>query len=460
MSALAAATQTPSLREALGRQSFTDWTIVDETGRCSSDLSCFAGVSARYYLLSLSDTAVADALATPGTLLYWLVRAEIDQIGVLLLRDGAGAVAGAIVQKESFLYHSDVPQSRSFADDLVDHAIDLGVRVGAIVAADRFPVDVPTATNGTGWRTGIGAAPATVELPPAAPQLWTCNTNNLYGTARVLSEYCNVNENLPITGQVQHGWEPGAGIMLLQKAGGSCVADRLRALDESLFDRFYVWNSMSRERARAGLVQTEVVSSTSNVHQVQLIEIGAPYLYLPDRADPGPLHGLLAVPSHSIAASHVSSPWAAYLDELDRFAATKKFSSVTVLLYWTDDTPELRRLVEERGFVPATCGIAGDPAFLRRVRSFIRRHAAVTADCLCSAAMYALYEQREFWLAGRVDHDVPDRFSDMVKDWDWIRANYPGIHAGGTAGRDEALRELGTKRPADELRQVLWHWVY
>jgi hypothetical protein len=197
--------------------------------------------------------------------------------------------------------------------------------------------------------------------------------------------------------------------------------------------------------------------------KIALIPIGAPYLYLPELRDLGPIKDwLLAVPGHGIAVSTRHSPWIPYLKAVEQTANQHKSSRVTVLIYPEDDTPELREEIREFGFVPASCGRIGDFAFVPCLRDFIRQHAAVTSDRLCTAGMYALYENRPFWLAGMgtITNQPPDAYEDLVANSDWIASNYPGIWRGGLDGRNEALLELGEKRsPIDLCRQLYW-WIW
>mgnify|MGYP001611239117 FL=1 len=453
MSTLAVAARTPALRTALLAQSFTDWQIVDETDQVTQlgDLSVFHATPARYYLVSLGDEALIEALATAGTLLYWLVRAEVDQIAVLLLRDEAGQVAGVIVARSPFVQHPDIPKWTALVDDIVAHAKAIDVRTGAMVVAGAFRniVQAPSGSAG-GWRCGASLPGSGIEPVVAeGPSLLTCNSNNLYGATAILSDYCKVHESLPIVERVQHGWEPGPGVVV-------------GAMQESKFRCYYVWSSQAKERL--DLVCTERTWPITHPGLIELVPIGAPYLYLPPVEDAGPImsSSLLAVPGHSIQASAVITPLDEYLDDLARFAADHGYDKITVLLHWKDDNPEARETVRRRGFLPATCGIPGDTSFLYRMRSFLRQHAAVTSDRICTAAMYSLYESRSFFLAGTIKNSPPDPWDSFVTDRAWIQQHYPGIAAGGLAGRDEALRELGVddKRQPAELRRLLWGWVY
>lgn len=437
----------PMLRAALANQSFTDWEIVSDIGN----------VGTRSYLISASDETMARALSTRGMLLYWMIRMEIDLLGLLALESSGGGYAGAILSCGAFEYHEHVPRHSGLIADLIDHARSVGIRVGSIVVTDE-PVAAPVEPAGSAWRIGIPSSKG--SEPPAKPDLFTCSTNDLYGSASVMRAYAGVREMLPIVGRLQHGWEPGPGIVL-------------EATDDAGFDRYYVWTALALDRLRLMRIHEPEIADPAErtalirerLSRVKLIPIGAPYLYLPDLADPGPVakDWLLAVPGHGIAASaNRVHPWADYLGAVRRFANEREFDRVTVLVYAEDDNPAARQAIEEAGMRPATCGRVGDVTYMCKVRSFIRQHAAVTSDRVCTAGMYALYENRPFYIvgAGTVVHEPPDAYAELVADPVWIARHYPSIWAGGLTGREEALLELGKKLPPETLRRALYYWVW
>jgi len=104
----------------------------------------------------------------------------------------------------------------------------------------------------------------------------------------------------------------------------------------------------------------------------------------------------------------------------------------------------------------------GNLGYLGLVRDFIRQHAAVASDRVCTAGMYALYENRPFYIvgAGTIVNEPPDAYDCLVCDLDWIRHHFPGIAAGGLAGRNEALIELGDKLDPERLKRTLWYWIW
>lgn len=460
MRSLAVAARTPALCGALTAQSFKDWRIASDDDRVIRSGEILVG-PCRWALVSFDDVALAAALRVPGTLVYWLVHAEVETLGLMLLESSKGGYVGVLISADAIRDHAAAPRRGSIVADWIDHVRGIGGRVGSVLVSDHGIAPLPPDTCEGSWRTAdLGDAEI---LPPAEPFLFTCTSNDLYGGATVLRAYCGLGTSLPIAGRIQHGWEPGPGVVIQMLE------------DSKKFARYFVWSSRAKDRmdiARSVSDEdpTKVVMGVAVAEtKIALIPIGAPYLYLPELPDPGPIssNSLLAVPGHGIVASRERrAPWSAYLNTVARFVRIASFSHVTVLLYAEDDTEEARAAVRAAGFTPATCGDVGHPSFLLRLRDFIRRHAAVTSDRICTAGMYALYENRPFYLvgAGTVQHDPPDAYVDLVCAPTWIQEHFPGIAAGGLAGglagRAEALVEMGEKLPPSDLLRRLYSWIW
>ena len=440
------------------------WAMVSEDGAAlEHGLSVFRNDPSRYCLVSADDEALAAGLSTPGMLLYWLARAEIDQMAALVLASDAGPIAGVIFSRELLRFHSAIPRrSGRFLEDAATHLPSVGLRSGSLVIADSATPPEPSSLQSSAWYEGCSDDACVFPQPAAAPMVFTCTSNNLYGASNILRAYCGVREYLPIAGRIQHGWEPGPGNVI-------------EAMSASVFDRYYVWSPLAGKRL--GLIRAHSKDQPNTIllgreafeqvaaDKVSMIPVGAPYLYLPEIADVGPVASdwLLAVPGHgTLASPDMAHPWEKYLGCVRDFARERGFQRVSVCLYADDDREVNRAIIRSFGFVPVSNGPVGGSGYLGHVRNLIRQHAAVTSDRVCTAIMYALYENRACHIvgAGTVQHDPPDAYADLVTDPDWIAVNYPGIWAGGLAGREEALVELGHRRSPEELKRLLWYWIW
>lgn len=463
MDTLLIAAQTPKLKEALSAQVQGDWQIVSEDNSAMrTGLGVFKSSLTRYAMISAADTVISNSLNLRGMLLYWLSRLEIDQVGAMALESTSGGIAGMIFNRELLQFHSRVPRRRGqFFEDVIDHLQSVGIRFESVAITDEA-IKAYEAVQPGGWYEGCDDEQNAFPEPTIAPSLFSCMSNDLYGGSSILRSYCGVKEYLPIVGRIQHGWEPGPGNVI-------------EAANVSKIDRYYTWSPLATRRLGMIRVHSELESAKILLGKPAFdalgdgrptfIAIGAPYLYLPEVLDVGPVNTdwLLAVPGHgTLCSPDIAHPWSKFLACTKEFATERGFKHVSISLYADDDKRDNREIVRSFGFVPVSSGRVGNPGYLGHVRSFIRQHAAVISDRVCTAGMYALYENRPFWIvgAGTVSHDPPDAYADLVTDEEWIREFYPGIWRGGLAGREEALRELGTKLPPERLKRMLWYWIW
>ena len=263
--------------------------------------------------------------------------------------------------------------------------------------------------------------------------------NRYYGHARLLLDHCGLPADTRIPVRMQHGWQPGLGMS-------------------------------PRHMAQPG---PKIVWSSRNLAQVEAaghagaVAIGAPWLYMPARPDPGPAHprSLLAVPFHGWEQQHLARDMDDYAAALEQLAG-EGFGPITVCLYWFEyEQPRLREVFERRGFATTTMGPRGDnPEFLLRQRALIQRHAQVSSNRVSTASFYALEAGRPFFLFGppvglsETDDPSGERYDA------WQREEFPEL-VGRDVGResiDAGARELGARelgvehrRTPEQLRAVL-----
>jgi hypothetical protein len=260
--------------------------------------------------------------------------------------------------------------------------------------------------------------------------------NGFYGHDQILLAACGGSLESDVPVRIQHGWQPGPG-----------MSDRsMREPGPKL-----VWSSRN------------VAAAEAAGHR-DVVPIGAPFVYLPARADDGPSKGarsLLAVPFHGWESQALRGTMDDYADELRRLQA-QGWGPITVCLYWFEyEQPEARAAFESRGLETTTMGHREEnPEFLERQRSLIRAHSAVTSNRVSTVTFYALHSGRPFFLhgpcAGLSESDDPTGESYDA----WQRDEFPqlaGPDASERCDTDLGARELGAshRMPPDRLRDAL-----
>lgn len=441
----------------LATQEFRDWRLVSRELPC--DFAPFATTPGRYMLIVLEPTAFAIRLrANRRLLLSLLVDTELRCLSVNLVTVGntdIGAdrcVVAVVASSMLVLDHPGCPSSGGFSLDLVRHLrsitsrsevgethIDNKVCSGTTVSQVlghgpscqgqyAVPPKWRDATELSRLRTAIRAKPESDARPV------TFRVNDFYGHSRVLQDYCGAG-NLPIHGQVQHGWTlPGYHPVV--------------GMDYSA-DTALLW---SPQAVRNEYQHIEV--------------IGSPYLYLSKTFDLGAVwpDGLLAIPSHGIAQHPIRGGWDEYAEWLRCLADERCLSPVSVCLHPHDGTAAAVVAFESRGICPVSCGSTLDSSYLHRIRSFIRQHGHVTTNRVSTPAFYALYEGRQLAMGGPImGTEPPDRGEELAGDSVWTHKEYPALFGTDVVAAQQLARaELGAdyiKSPT-ELRQILFGWYY
>ncbi len=258
--------------------------------------------------------------------------------------------------------------------------------------------------------------------------------NRYYGHAAVIREYARAARDWPIPGRLQHGWTPGA-------------AMRPRERGEPWMK--LLW-------ARRNLDQCHAAGYPG------VLGFGSPFLYLPElAAAPEPSSkSLLVFPFHGWEKQPLNGNLNAYAAALDRLSS-EGFGPITVCLYWMEyEDAACRSLFEARGHRVITMGHRdGNDAFLSKLRGAIVEHRYVTSNRVCTAAFYALYCRRPFFLYGPPlgvsEHEDPtgERFDA------WQRSEFPELtyeRFGDRAHVEIGERELGLefKRSPREVREL------
>ena len=260
-------------------------------------------------------------------------------------------------------------------------------------------------------------------------------SNEFYGHANLMRQWCGLPRRLPIGARLQHGWTPNGGLL------DAHLAEPWPAL---------IWSQRNLDYC-----------NTLGVTNV--VPVGAPFLYLPETPDPGPSQprSLLVFPFHGWEKEQVAGDFSSYADAIAELEADG-YGPVTVCLYWLEyEDPALRAIFERRGWRVVTAGQRdGNPTFLVGQRELLREHAFVTANRVCTAAFYALSEGRPFFLHG------PSMGLDGTHDPDglvfdaWQREALPTLTLDAFDGEcQQALGayELGAefRRTPEELRTLL-----
>lgn len=254
--------------------------------------------------------------------------------------------------------------------------------------------------------------------------------NHFYGHNVALARASGVDGVPTIVGHVQHGWSPYTGL-----AEPHRLVRRLRKL---------VWSSDNlRQATEAGIED--------------LVPIGAPFLYLPDRAPPPDRDpsSTIVYPYHSIERAQFFAQHERYVDQLRERAD----GPVTVCLYWRDhEAAEVRRSYEEAGFRVVCHGRREDPGFLNRQQRELLRHGTVATNRLGTALWYGMSSGLRGEVFGTVfgqwDADEGSRYDAMQ------RRRHPELFKGDLTtaeGAAVAAAELGSEhlRSPAELREIL-----
>ncbi len=262
--------------------------------------------------------------------------------------------------------------------------------------------------------------------------------NAFYGHASILRAYCGVKLPVPLPARLQHGWTtvtPGL------------VEAYLRAPYPKL-----VW-------ARRNL-------SACRRLGYSVIPIGAPLLYMPpleaEVAPAGP-KSLLVFPYHRSELLAVEGSLDDYATSLETLVRDG-FGPVTVCLHSLEyERPELRALFERRGFGVVCNGSLFDPRFLYRQRELILRHAHVSSNRVATAAFYALFLGRPYFLFGpRVGRASESGEAEHFAAW--TAQEFPALlyeRYDGTVQRAIGETELGLefRLEPEVLRALLdWNW--
>ena len=263
--------------------------------------------------------------------------------------------------------------------------------------------------------------------------------NDYYGHSHVLARYCGVAADPPprMHGYLQHGWNIGDGM----------AADHEYVAGVPLF----LWSERTRRRAWSlGRRGTYVV--------------GAPWAYLlllePETAD-APREGTIWYPFHGWEGQHVHGDHARLIAQI----RDTEPGPVTVCLYWQEfRTPSVRRRYERAGFRVVCHGYRGDarqpgdPGFLDRQLTELRRHRRVASNRLSSAVWYGILAGCEPAVYGdpmTLAHEDPTHGGQARIRRQW--AELHGEAVDGGVAYAAAVEELGADRlaPAAELRRLL-----
>ena len=264
--------------------------------------------------------------------------------------------------------------------------------------------------------------------------------NDYYGHSHVLARYCGVTGDPPprMHGYLQHGWNIGDGM----------------AADHEWVDGvpLFLWSERTRRRAWSlGRRGTYVV--------------GAPWAYLlllnPEPVGAPAREGTIWYPFHGWEGQHVHGDHARLIA---RIRDTEP-GPVTVCLYWQEfRTPSVRRRYERAGFRVVCHGYRGDarqpgdPDFLDKQLTELRRHRRVASNRLSSAVWYGILAGCEPAVYGDpmvLANEDPTHGGQARVRRQWAELHGEAVDAG--VAYAAAVEELGADRlaPAAELRHLL-----
>lgn len=440
------ALQSRKLLACFDRQTFRDFRIVDAEDSVSlkQDLSVFQKIPSAYYFVSLCDDSMKDFLKPEKSMLRLIVDVKHKSLDLVLFvtgQDKHEACVGFVLSAASVLHASSIPKSTTgLVVDLIEYVKSMNGKISTIKLAQGYIGGFALQKQGRvfGYRNGpiadkLKVREAIKQDPETPIVIRQCGTNELYGHAQILRDYCGVTDYLPIRGRLSHGWQCGSGI----------IYDDLTHLAPS-----FVWN-------RRGY---NCLKDMCDVHA-----IGAPYIYMQEVPDPGPISSsLLAVPIHSLVRNKIETAWNEYAESVVEFAELNKCTSANVMLYCLDFSDELEKLFGKYGIGCISSAEQGDHNFLYKSRSIIRQHETVICNRISTAIFYSLFEVRSTYLWGPIMKTMPrDAYEEVADDKDWVKHYFPSVVAGGLAGVETAKLELGTdcKKSPEDLKNLLYGWL-
>ena len=431
----------------LDKQTFKDFKVVcyDDEVSQGQDLSVFQKTPSAYYFISLCPDYIAALFKNEKFLLQLMVSLKYHQTDLYLFTVGPEdhkVCVGFVLNAATILHAPDIPKSTSgLVIDLIEYVKSLGGKIqykGLNGPVLEGGVALQKQGRVLGYRKGpikniIESRKAINKEPKTDIVLRQCGTNELYGHAQILRDYCGISERLPIRGRLMHGWQAGSGI----------IYDDLTHLAPS-----YVWNKRNHD----------CIKDMSEVYA-----IGAPYLYMKEVMDPGPIgNSLLAIPIHSLIKNKVDTSWEDFARAAVEFAELKGMSSITAMLYCLDFRDEIIDIFSSYGINCVSSAEQGDVNFLYRARSIIRQHSTVICNRISTALFYSLFELRPTYIWGPKMKTMPrDAYEEVCDDMDWVKHYFPTILKGGLEGVEAAKLELGTacKKAPDELKSLLYGWL-
>ncbi|WP_052667456.1 hypothetical protein [Nitriliruptor alkaliphilus] len=253
--------------------------------------------------------------------------------------------------------------------------------------------------------------------------------NAYYGHARALARWAGVQDQLPIWGYLQHGFNTGTGFT---------PRDPPRPVPA------LVWNRRNLLAARE--------------RRLNATAIGAPFVYLAaaDRSPTtSPQRGTMAYPFHAWELHEATGGHARYAHDLAEREGT---ASTTVCLYWLEyQDPDVREVYARAGFRVISHGHRTDETFLDRLVAEVADHQRVVSNDLGTAMWYAGYLGKEIEI-----HGEPMALSGLDPEAvrEERRQRWPAMFEGAVAGavaRQLAEEELGHayRREPEELRRIL-----
>jgi hypothetical protein len=260
--------------------------------------------------------------------------------------------------------------------------------------------------------------------------------NHSYGHSAILRSHLGLVPNGPLVGRLQHGWQPGLGVEPYRRD------DPWPTL---------IWNERNHQACqKAGFRHA--------------VAIGSPYLYLPTPTAPAATKGpksLVAFPFHGWEKHRLRQSMSGYAESL-QLLAREGFGPITVCLYWIEHRDEeSRSLFADKGFEVTTLGHRdGNPSFLMAQRDLLCQHAYSTSNRVSTAAFYALFERRKFFLHGPLMDTTEADTPYGLPFSEWQERHFGLLSFDRFADRahhDIGEAELGLehKRDAAQLREIL-----
>ena len=277
------------------------------------------------------------------------------------------------------------------------------------------------------------AGSRTIKTLIIAPHLayGTCTTNEFYGHATILRRYVGVfDHRLPLLGRLQHGWQPGPGILV----------DEFSKKATSL-----IWSARNKEMATSmGL---------------PAISIGSPVFYL-DKQPPCPNpKGIIAAPQHSTAIVSLEEEmvfWGHYCKWLLDFARTHGLSPITMCLHANEyERKNICSQIEGYGIEVTWAGhVFNNAGFLPALLARFSHYEVVTSNIMSTAIVYGSLSGARVIVGGPIPVvKFSSDFSESDFDYttaatkrSWIEENFPEFVSDSmdiSKQRKTALFELG-----------------